>query len=158
MNLFEKIEDILDNDEFILPKKEKIKIDKTFDENLFNNLADFIINLNPDLLDESQIDKIIDLIDEIEVDDISELGSPKLSRRTNSQKNQYSKKWYRKNRTEIKRRKAKLKRSSEGRKRIKEKDRLASQGRTSTGRRKVRYHIRKRSDRRDRDANLSQNR
>lgn len=157
MNLLETIDDILDQENSILPKRELPEMEE-FDEDIFYRLADFIINLDPELLEDDQIEEVISFIDEIEQDEISEFGSPKLARRTASTKNQASKKWYRKNRTNIKRRKAKFRRSSEGRKRLKAKERLARQGKTATGRRKVRYHVRKRSDRRDRDETLSKNR
>jgi len=157
MNLLETIDDILDQEENILPKIELPEAE-VFDYNVFYRMANFIINLDPDLLDDKQVDEVIEFIDEIEQDDINEIGSPKLAKRASSAKNQASKKWYRKNKTEIKRRKSKFRRSAEGRKRMQAKERLARQGKTGTGRRKVRYHVRKRSDREDRDENLSQNR
>lgn len=162
MNLFEKIDDILEQEDNILPKKELEKIDFTFDEKMFSKMADFIISLDPDALTDSQVETVIDLIADLEIEDeeedIQEIKNPKLARRTPASKNQYSKKWYRRNRTEIKRRKAKFKRSSEGRKRQKARERLERQGRTATGRRKVRYHVRQPSDRNDRAENRTTDR
>ena len=119
---------------------------------MFNKMANFIINLDPDSLTDEQVENVINLIEklEVEIDEVDEVRNPRLAKRTLAGKNQYSKKWYRKNRTSIKRRKARFRRSSEGRKRMKAKERLARQGRTATGRKKVRYHVRKRSDRKDR--------
>lgn len=154
MRLLEVIDDVLEQEDNILPRDNtKVKSDFSFDDEMFSKMANFIINLNPDDLSDSQIEEVIDMIEklEVEVDSVDEVRTPKLARRTLAGKNQASKKWYRKNRTQIKRRKAKFRRSSEGRKRIKSKERLAKQGRTPTGRKKVRYHVRKRSDRRDRN-------
>lgn len=159
MNLLETIDDILEQEDNILPKIETdVKVDWTFDEEMFSKMATFIINLDPEKLSDSQLEEVLIFIDKLEMDakeDIKELKTPKLAKRTPAGKNQYSKKWYRKNRTEIKRRKKKFKRSSEGRKRQKARVRLGRQGRTATGRKKVRYHVRKRSDRKDRKKTLN---
>jgi len=155
MDLLETIEDILEQENTILPKGDtKVKLDFSFDESMFDRMANFIINLDPDSLDDTQVEQVINMIEKLEVEggeeeeNIEEVRNPKLAKRTLASKNQYSKKWYRKNRTSIKRRKSKFRRSSEGRKRSKAKERLSKQGKTPTGRRKVRYHVRKKSDRR----------
>lgn len=146
MEILETIDDILDQEDYILSKDDNHIID----EKLFDRMANFIINLEPANLDDNQVQEVINIIDDIEDDDLIEVRTPKLAKRTLATKNQYSKKWYRKNRNKIKRRKAKLARSSQGRKRMKAKVRLARQGKTATGRKKVRYHVRKRSKRKDR--------
>lgn len=157
MDLLETIDDILEQENSILPKgNTKAKVDFTFDEKMFDKMANFIINLNPDALSDSQVENVINMIEKLEVeigededeDSIDELKKHKMAKKTVAPENQYGKKWYRKNRTQIKRRKAKFRRSGEGRKRLKAKERLAKQGRTPTGRKKVRYHVRKKSDRR----------
>lgn len=154
MDLLETIEDVLEQENNILAKSEtKVKSEFAFDETMFNKMANFIINLDPESLNDQQVENIINMIENLEVetdDDIQEVRNPRLARRSAVTKNAYSKKWYRKNRSKIRKRKKRFKRSSEGRKRMKMKDRLAKQGRTPTGRRKVRYHVRKRSDRKDR--------
>ena len=156
MDLFDKIEDILEQEDYILPKKELIEDDNSFDDELFSKIANFIINLDPESLNDVQVDEVIKMIEDMENDDdLHELRTPKLAKRVSAQKNQASKKWYRKNRTEIKRRKKKFRRSAQGRKRQKARERLSRQGRTATGRKKVRYHVRKRSDRKDREKTLN---
>lgn len=157
MDLFEKIDDVLEQENHILPKDDtEIKIDSSFDEELFFKMANFIINLDPDSLNDVQVESVVKMIEDMEEeDDLQELRTPKLAKRASVQKNQYSKKWYRKNRTEIKRRKKKFRRSAQGRKRQKARERLSRQGRTATGRKKVRYHVRKRSDRKDRERTLN---
>ena len=157
MDLFEKIDDILEQENTILPKKEtKNELDFSFDENMFDKMANFIINLDPDSLSDSQVEQIINIIEELEVEageeneeELEEEKKPKMAKKSLAPENQYGKKWYRKNRTQVRRRKAKFRRSSEGRKRMLAKERLERQGRTPTGRKKVRYHVRKKSDRRE---------
>ena len=156
MDLFDKIDDVLEQENNILPKRAEVEIDTSFDQDLFSKMANFIISLDPDNLDDVQVENVIQMIEDMEDEDnLQELRTPKLAKRTSATKNQYSKKWYRKNRTEIKRRKKKFRRSSQGRKRQKARERLSRQGRTATGRKKVRYHVRKRSDRKDRQKTLN---
>jgi hypothetical protein len=159
MDLFDKIDDVLEQEANILPPKgeTKVDLDFSFDEEMFDKMANFIINLDPDKLNDNQVEAVIKMIEDLEpeVEEIEELRKPKLAKRTPATKNQYSKKWYRKNRTHVKRRKKKFRRSAEGRKRANKREILARQGRTPTGRKKVRYHVRKRSQRKDRERNLN---
>lgn len=150
MKLFETIDDILGQEDHVLPVVPDVLPDFTADEQLFEKIANFIINLDPDTLSDEQVDQVLEMLEKLGVDDLDEQQQRRVSRlakRTPQSKNQYSKKWYRKNRTAIKRRKAKFRRSAQGRKRMKAKERLARTGRTATGRKKVRYHRRKRSKR-----------
>ena len=143
MNLFEKIDDVLEQENSILPKdKTKVKSEFTFDEKMFSKMANFIINLEPDKLSDDQIQEVINMIESFEVESIDE--KRRLAKKSTLNKNQYSKKWYRSNKTEIKNRKEKFARSSEGRKRGKVKGRMSRAGRTATGRGKVEYNRRKR--------------
>jgi hypothetical protein len=157
MNLLDTIDDILEQEDNILPVREKEVDIPDVDEEIFNRMADLIINLDPDKLSLGEIETVLEFIESIEsdIDEIEELRKPRLAKRSTAAKNQYGKKWYRKNRTHVKRRKAKLRRSSEGRKRENKRNRLSRQGKTPTGRKKVRYHVRKRSQRSDRDENLN---
>ena len=135
MSILLKIEDILRKEYAILPKKEKIDLD--LDEQLFNKMANFLINLNPDDLSYEQTQEIINIIDELDG-----LDEERLANKTTLDKNQYSKKWYSMNKMEIKRRKGKLERSSEGKKREKMKDKMEKVGKTPTGRNKLKYNRR----------------
>lgn len=147
MELIDVIDDILEQENTILPKKNK-DIDFVVDEEMFNRLANFIINLNPDDLSDEQVEEVIKIIEKLEVETDGEAEieeGRRLARRTLATKNQLSKKWYRKNKTKVKNHKERLKRSSEGRKRLAMKKR--SKNRTPTGRNKVQYHRRVRSDR-----------
>ena len=140
MELFEKIDDILEQENHILPKKAtKVKSEFSFDELMFNKMANFIINLDPNDLNDDQIQEVINMIEKLEIEIVQE---ERLARKTLQPKNQYSKKWYRANKTEIKRRKEKFARSSEGRKRSRREGKLAKIGKTATGRRQVKYNTR----------------
>lgn len=158
MDLFDKIDDIMEQEDHILPKKDiPKKLDMTFDEGIFNKMANFIIKLNPDMLSDSQLEFVINMIEDFEIEvnkeDIKEAS--RLSNRSTVGKNNASKKWYRENKTEIKQRKEKLKRTFNGRKKERSKERLEKTGKTPGGRKKSRYHVRKRSDRGDREKNLN---
>jgi hypothetical protein len=144
MELMDIIDDILDQENCVLPKKviEPEPEPDSSEQVIFNKMANFIIGLDPDALYDNQIEEIMDMIDDIEADIIDEMRP--LARKSNGNKNQYSKKWYSKNKNEIKRRKQRLARSGQGRKRARMKGRLARAGRTVTGRRKVIYNRRKR--------------
>ncbi len=145
MEILDVIDDILVHESMILPKVEPEE-GFTFEEQLFERLAKLIfLDLDIDRLNDEQLQELINMIEILEQDDVQEVRKPRLAKRTPASKNQYSKKWYRANRTEIKRRKAKMKRSSQGRKRAKMRARLAKIGKTATGRKKVRYHVRKKS-------------
>ena len=153
MDLFDKIDDIMEQEDHILPKKDiPKKLDMTFDEGIFNKMANFIIKLNPDMLSDSQLEFVINMIEDFELE-VNEAS--RLSNKSTVGKNNASKKWYRENKTEIKQRKEKLKRSFKGRKKERSKERLEKTGKTATGRKKSRYHVRKRSDRGDREKNLN---
>ena len=148
MELFDKIDDILEQEDKVLPKgATKVKAEFTFDEKLFNKMANFIINLDPDKLTDTQLEGVINMIDglEIELEELQEREG--MARKSTLSKNQYSKKWYRTNKTEIKRRKEKFRRSAEGRKRAKMRRLNARRGKTATGREKIQYNKRVRSDR-----------
>lgn len=143
--LLETIDDIIDNEGSILPKKDK-EIKNNLDEELFNQITDFIMNLEPESLKYNQLVEIINILNEIE-DNINESVNPKLANRSTQGKNQYGKKWYKKNKNRIKKNKEKFKRSAEGKKEKEMKDK--KNYKTPTGRTKSLYHVRKKSDRHD---------
>lgn len=141
MNLFEKIDDVLDQENSILPKR-KIKMEQivSFDERMFSRIVEFIIDLNPDLLTVNQVQEVINIIEEIENYNINE--SPRLANRSSVLKNNASKKWYRENKHRVKNKKEEFERSKEGRKKSKNKEK--NKGKED---RKSKYHTRKKSNR-----------
>jgi hypothetical protein len=156
MDLLDIIDDVLEQEKYILPSKgeTQVDLDFSFDEVMFDKMANFILNLDPDKLSDNQLNTVMKILDDIklqaeeESEEIDELRKPRLAKRTPLQKNQASKRWYSKNRTHVKRRERKLRRSAEGRKREARAPRLARQNKTPTERKRVRYHVRKKSKRR----------
>lgn len=115
------------------------------DDELFEEMANFIISLEPDQLNDKQLEKILDIMeeldvepffDEIEDEDVSEI---RLAKKTKKIKKIKAKKYYRRNKSKIKKRRKMFKRSAKGRLRKKKSIRLAKVGKTATGRKKVRY-------------------
>ena len=114
-------------------------------QELFNRLASFILELEPDSLSDNQLDEVVEILDHLEFEDELEEQQktqrrPKLAKKSDTKKKQYSRQYTRKNRALIKRKKLKFKRSGEGRKRGLLKKRMAKKFKTPTGRIKVRYH------------------
>ena len=69
MDLLETIEDILEQENTILPKGDtKVKLDFSFDESMFDRMANFIINLDPDSLDDTQVEQVINMIEKLEIE------------------------------------------------------------------------------------------
>ena len=90
MELLEVIDDILEQEDNILPRDAtKVKSEFTFDQKIFNKMANFIINLDPDKLSDGQVQEVINMIEELEIetDDLQELKNPKLAKRTLASKN-----------------------------------------------------------------------
>jgi len=150
MDLFDKIDDILEQKDYEVPKKfQDKKVEFKDDEELFNRMARFIFDLNPDVLSDEQIKKIEDIIDTIEIVDKDEekIEELKNSRMSTAGKNSYAKKWYRMNKHKVKKRREQFRRSAEGKKREKNKDKNAERGRNKSGGAKLNYHRRIKSNR-----------
>lgn len=112
-------------------------------QELFNRLASFILELEPDSLSDDQLDEVVNILDQLEFDDEVEEQQkrrPRLAKKSDIKKRQYSRQYTRKNRSLIRRTRLKFKRSGEGRKRGLLKKRMALKRKTPTGRMKVRYH------------------
>ena len=124
---------------------EPVEEEADIKQELFNRLASFILELEPDSLSDNQLDEVVEILDHLEFEDELEEQQkskrrPKLANKTPIKKKQYSRQYTRKNRVKIKRKRIQLKRSGEGRKRKKLKPRLAKKFRTPTNRLRVRYH------------------
>jgi len=116
-------------------------LDVQYDEELFERLLDFVIALDPEQLNDIQLDNVTSMLDDLEMygeDGVSEL---RLSRRSSAEKKRQSRQYWRRNKQKIKLRRKKFKRSAEGRKKKRLTKIKARSGKTATGRRKVRYHI-----------------
>jgi len=108
------------------------------DEQLFNKMMDFIIELDENQLTEEQLDKVVDIIDNIDFEE--EITELRRAKKTTMQKKLYARKYRKKNRQKIKMKKKKFQRSAEGKKRKRLAQRMSKAHKTPTGRRKVQYH------------------
>lgn len=126
MDILEKIEEFEDDD---------------FDESeIFEKVLNLLIDLDPEELNDSQIDKlgkIFDDIEELGIDDIDEIKRAKKSLATIKQ---YARAYYRKKKLQLKKAKRRIMRSAEGRKRAKNKKRMAKQRKSPGGRKKIIYN------------------
>ena len=112
-------------------------------QELFDRVANFILQLEPDSLSDDQLDEVVDILDQLEFDDELEeqLDRPlKLAKRSSIKKRQRSRQYTRSNRGKIKRKRVQFKRSTEGRKRKLLKKRMELRFKTPTGQKKKRYH------------------
>ena len=129
MNIIEQIDTILGNP----------VIQWETDDNLFMKMADFITNLDPETLSDTQLEEVMNIIELLDVEDVDEV---RFAGKSSVEKKKYSRRYYRKNRAKIKRVKVKFKRSAEGRKRKRNKLRLSKTRKTPTGKRTTKYHRR----------------
>jgi len=111
------------------------------DENLFERMINFIIELDPDSLSDEQLDEANSIIEDLETAGKEEVSEVKFATRSSVDKRRKSKSYYRKNKSKIKRKKKVFNKSALGRKRKKLKIRMAKQNKSATGRRKVRHRM-----------------
>lgn len=111
-------------------------------QELFNRIANFILQLEPDSLSDDQLDEVVDILEQLEFDDELEEQTqrPTLAKRSSVKKRQRSRQSTRSNRGKIKRKRIQFKRSAEGRKRSLLKKRMEIRLKTPTGQKKKRYH------------------
>lgn len=150
--------------------------DEAEENELFERMADFILTLEPDQLDDEQLEEVIELLTIIDpetfdagmkapslvftavLEEYTEEDKERNKEYYRKNKKKYRKRFYpraektkpidkfqervykRKRRQKIKIQKRKLKRSAEGRKRIRIKDRLENIHKTPTERKKLRYN------------------
>ena len=110
-----------------------------YDENIFDRVLDLVISLDPEQLDDGQLEEVMDIIDDLETED--EITEARRSGRTSIEKRREAKKYWNKNKVKIKLKRKKFKKSSEGRKRKRIRKRMEKSGRTALGRKKVTYHV-----------------
>lgn len=122
------------------------------DDEIFESMADFITSLDPEQLTEDQLETVLNILDAIEVephmhdveDDIGEETEidevKRLAGRTKIKQRIQSRKYYKRNKSRIKRRKKRFKKSAEGRARARKKKKMERVGRTATGHKQRRYH------------------
>jgi len=131
MDITEKIDDFYTNLE---------NIDVEYDEQLFERALNVIIDLNPEILEEEQLDEIESILSDIELYGEEDITEVKLAKKSSAEKRRMSKSFYRKNKAKVKVKRKKFKKSAAGKKRIRKTKQMAKSGKTATGRKKVRYH------------------
>ena len=131
--ILDKINQLLEQEE----TEEIPKFEIASDDETFTKMADFIMNLDPDRLSSTQLQKVVDIIDNMETE---ALGEEVKAKRTKTDRKQYADKYYKKNKNRMKRKKKELERSIEGKKRDNVKDSMAKGRKTPTGRHKVEYN------------------
>lgn len=115
------------------------------DEELFNRMADFITDIDPDILTDEQLETAIGILDDIEIliddgDAVEEAA--KRAKKTLASKKTYGRQWYAKNKTKVKKQKEKMQKSAEGRKRQRKKGTMLKGNKTPTGRPVRKYNTR----------------
>ena len=116
-------------------------LDVQYDEELFERLLNFVIELEPEQLDDEQLYTIESILDELEMFGEDGVSEVRRSKRSSPEKRRKSRQFYRRNKQKIKIRRRKFKLSAAGRKKKRLTKMMAKSGKTSTGRRKVRYHV-----------------
>jgi len=109
------------------------------DDELMHRMFEFIIGLEPEQLNDGQINTIMDIIDDIEfldeedsVDEVKKVKIASADKITN-------KKVYKKNKTKIKMAAKKYRKSTKGKMMAKKAKKMNKMGRTATGKKKVSY-------------------
>lgn len=109
---------------------------------LFDNMADFILTLDEDQLDDNQMDMLEAILDYLDEEGPEEEGVSEIryARKTKGRERMKARAYRRRNRAKIRRRRKKFKRTAAGKRRERRKKIMSKRGRTATGRKKVRYH------------------
>lgn len=124
---------------YLVPEVENARF-KT-DKELFERMLNFISDMDPEQLDEKQLDTVLDILESLEpTDDEDEIDEVKKAKRSSAEKKRLAKQYWRKNKAKIKRKRAKFKKSAAGKQRKRKAKIMAKSGKTATGRRKVSYH------------------
>ena len=150
MNITNKLNRYLDEMETIGRDEDEMHDD------LFDAMADFILELDEELLTDEQQDiygeilddlgydedDIDDAFDENELadDDLNDIDEVRMAHRTSAKDRMKSKAYLRKNKQKVKRKRKKFKKSAAGKRRDVKKKKMAGRNKTATGRKKVTYH------------------
>jgi hypothetical protein len=108
------------------------------DDELFSKMANFIISIDPDLLDDRQLANILEIVEDFEA--VDELEEEVKAKKETMTKKQYAGKYYRQNKQKIKKKKTELERSIKGKNRNRMAPIMARGRKTPTGRHKVSYN------------------
>lgn len=110
------------------------------DEEIFERMIDFISEIDPECLDDDQLDEVMDILNALEPADETEIDELKKAKRSSAEKRRLARQYWRKNKAKVKRKRKKFKKSAAGKQRERKKKLMAKSGKTATGRRKVKYN------------------
>ena len=119
----------------VLVMQPDIKIDGG--ESLFNKMANLIIGLEPDNLNDRQLSKVLEIIDDFQ--DADELAEEVKAKKTTINHKAYASKYYRQKKEKMKKKKKELEKSITGKTRERMRPIMAKGRKTPTGRHKVSY-------------------
>ena len=119
----------------VLVMQPDIKILST--DELFDKMANLIITLEADNLNDRQLAKVLEIIEDFE--DANELEEEVKAKKTTINKKAYAGKYYKQNKSKMKKKKVELEKSIEGKTRNRMKPIMAKRRKTATGRHKVSY-------------------
>lgn len=109
------------------------------DERVFTEMANLIMSLEPDQLDDIQMQKVIDIFNEMQAE--AELDEEVKAKRSSTKAKQYLKKYYRTQKVSMKKKKKEFDQSIKGKVRKKKEPIMAKGRKTPTGRHKVEYNV-----------------
>ena len=107
---------------------------------MFEMMLNLLIDLDPDILNDSQIEKLEKLLDDIEVLGIDDVDEARRAKKSLATIKQYARAYYRKKKLQLKKAKKRIMLSAEGKKRKKNKKRMASQKKSPGGRKQIIYN------------------
>ena len=127
--------DILEQIDILVMQPDlKIKSDNP----LFDKMANLIIALEADNLNDRQLNKVLEIIEDFE--DADELEEEVKAKKATINKKAYAGKYYKQNKSKMKNKKKELEKSITGQTRQRMKPIMAKGRKTPTGRHKVSYH------------------
>ena len=112
-----------------------------YNEGLFERVLDFIMDLDPEILSDEQLEDVENILDTLELygeeEEVTEIIK---ARRSSPEKRREARQYWRKNKSKIKVKRKKFRKSAEGRKRKRKRGTMAKSNRTPTGRKMMTYN------------------
>ena len=133
MNILERIDEQID---FMVANPH---FEVVSDEKLFADMANFLIDIDPEQLTDSQLLKMVEIFTNLE-SEADQVAEEIKAKKTPQSKKTYAASYYGKKKNDIKQKKIDLQNSIEGLKRKRMKPIHAKGRKTDTGRHKVTYH------------------
>jgi len=133
MNILERIDEQID---FMVANPH---FEVVADEKLFADMANFLIDIDPEQLTDSQLLKMVEIFTNLE-SEAEQVAEEIKAKKTPQSKKTYAAGYYGKKKNDIKKKKVELEKSIKGETRKRMKPIMAKGRKTSTGRHKVTYH------------------